>query len=170
MNSIMDLLERFVVAHEVLAAAAKRVADDISEDAPKCKGATAAEAEAAKVAEVEELTRPTVTGKSDAEIEREAMMDYMTKHGIKFKASARTETLAKLIAEYDAKLPDNQPVAKQEAATATKDMARDALVTLASKKGKTAALGILKGVGKNEKLSDVDPSLYGAIVAACGEA
>jgi SWI/SNF-related matrix-associated actin-dependent regulator 1 of chromatin subfamily A len=111
--------------------------------------------------------------------DREAMKAELRKRGIKFKDAARTETLQKLLeTPVDLGLPmtttfdspkaaDPPQVANFEKPVITKEQVRDKLVALAAAKGKDEALGLLKTIGKADKLSDVAPNLYDALITAC---
>jgi SWI/SNF-related matrix-associated actin-dependent regulator 1 of chromatin subfamily A len=110
---------------------------------------------------------------------REEVKAALRAKGIKFKDAARTETLQKLLADaVVAVIPDPAPADPVTAETddilgedpkkpATKDDVRAALIALSAAKGKDEALGLLKAIGKVDKLSDVDPIYYGALLDAC---
>lgn len=121
--------------------------------------------------------------------DREALKKTLRALGIKFKDASRTETLEKLLADHKDSPADSKEthVAQMnaqsagvnqedvsskitEAPEATMDDVRNVLVSLSALKGKDVPLGILKTVGKSDKLSQVKPELYRAIIAACEEA
>lgn len=65
-------------------------------------------------------------------------------------------------------MEQRQAMSKMPDSTAfTREQVRSALIELSAAKGKDTALAVLKRVGKSEKLSSVDPSLYGAVVQEC---
>jgi hypothetical protein len=116
------------------------------------------------------------------ENEREALKEELTKLGVKFSASAKTESLKKLLeAAKTAKIPpvdpaapagpETDPFADSAPAPATPivglDDVRKALVDLSAAKGKDMALAVLRDKGKVPKLSDVTADNYQAIVDEC---
>lgn len=107
---------------------------------------------------------------------REEIKKELRALGIKFKEAARTETLEKQLvaAKADPALSavKTEPAPQPETAQTeiSKEQLRDALVELSTTKGKDAALKILREAGKAEKLSEVKPENFSALLKACKEA
>lgn len=186
-SELFKLAERLVVAVEHSAGALQAIAMtmsqpiitgervDVTRMPESFEGKTASEVQTAAQG-ANELPGPSTA------IDREDIKKKLHDRGIQFKASARTESLQKLLADAIAKEgkagqeedpfgEKSQP--QQEAAAEkvyTKDEARDALVSLSGLKGKDAALTILRQHGKSETLSGVDASYYKAVVEACEKA
>lgn len=152
-ENLMELLERLVVA-------AEKIAED-RDSGCKCgpvemDGCTTVYA----TAPVEPEVHPSEVEIAEADAaynERESVKAELREKGIKFKETAKTETLKKLLETPPAETP----------ARFTKDDVRQALVNLSANKGKDAALNVLRTVGGAEKLSDVKDDKFKAIVEAC---
>lgn len=173
---VMELAERFVGAAERLASAVERIADELKKEEiliemKPARGMTAAEAQA----QAEHAYR-------DAEkLCREFLKKELREWGIKFKEAASTKTLKSLLevaqkSGIEKPEPEAEKPAQEEAAApvaepekpVSKDDVKTAMIAMAQKQGKDAALKVLRDIGKSEKLSDVDPALYGALIKACG--
>lgn len=164
MGELMELVRRFVVAVEQIAENGR----PLIVDGYHCTPPTATEQPEAAQAD------------RDADkLKREFLKKELRERGIKFKEAALTKTLENLleVAKKSGIGPveepkQEDPVPVQEATPAIKAYSKDdvkaAMISMAQEKGKDAALKVLRDVGKSEKLSDVDPSLYGALVKACG--
>lgn len=98
-------------------------------------------------------------------MDREVIKSALRNLKIKFKDSARTETLQRLLNEAGSNTGSAPPEVVQP--PITKEKVRDSLIALASLKGKDEALKVLKAIGKAETVSNVDPIYYMAIVDAC---
>ncbi len=174
-----SLLERFVVAVE-----------KIAEKDCICKVETAMEQPKGSSVEAQ-------AQQDTAALSRDFIKSELTKRGIQFKTSAKTETLQKLLEMYNTppstlppveavKLEEPPAVVEEKPApsiadgprvprhestvpTITKEMVRDKLVELSAAQGKDAALKILKTVGQADKLSDVNEVFYLAIHSRCVE-
>lgn len=151
-ENLMELLERIAVSLEKIA--------EGKDSGCKCgpvemDGGTTVYA----TAPVEPEVHPSEVEIAEADAaynEREAVKAELREKGIKFKETAKTETLKKLL-----------ETPAQTSASYTKDDVRDALVNLSASKGKDAALDILRKLGGADKLSDVKESTFKAIVEAC---
>lgn len=165
---LMELLERGVVALEMIAQ---------KDGGCKCPPAVASAPEDVNVYEPDvyypENERPEVAEQAEADaahLEREFLKSELRKKGVKFKESARTETLKKLlettlmpnrVEEAPAEVID--PVTTEYTDTDV----RAALTNLAAAKGKDVALNVLKSVGGAMAMKDVPADKYAAIVEAC---
>lgn len=191
LTKLLVLFERLVLAMEKIAvsmAACPVYPDNLGVTVPE-KAALVSGAQTFKYATTVE-TQPETTPPAEDD-PREKLKKELTARGITFKASARTETLQKMLAEAIARenTPKNpqadvaaafttDPPAKGEDPFAivppaappvevTKKMVQDHLVALSMQKSKEEAINMLKTVGKAERLSDVDASLYAALVQGC---
>lgn len=171
--SLEIMLERIALALEKIAAGEMC-------PARKSSGCCPPGGQPVRVIAPTEITQgPTNVEEQAAEdadvLKRDMLKKALREKGIKFKDAARTETLQKLLdAANAAGIPKVEPealatgmAAATEVPVKTKEEARDALVALSASKGKVPALTVLKTVGKAEKLSDVEPRYYGAIVVEC---
>ena len=127
------------------------------------------------------LQQETANSQADRDakaLKRETIKSELRALGITFNASAKTESLEKILEANRGKKQgpafvsgtDDTPTAEPTGnlvVTATKDQAREALVALSATFGKDVGLEILRTEGKAEKLVDVDPSRYAFIVDAC---
>lgn len=182
-ENVLALLERGVVALEQIAANGARPSwvKDGCGCAPKAVAETPDDTyvhqeviDEPAVGDIyyPENERPEVAEMAEADAaqkEREFLKFELRRKGIKFKDSARTETLKKLL--DSAVLPEKEVVVEDHIADAgkmiSKDDVRNALVQLSAGKGKDAALTILKSIGGADKLGDVPEDKYAAIVEAC---
>jgi len=183
---LINLIERFVDAHELMALAAEKISnlDDHKEDVdpifPVAKAVT-------------DKLPPTPT---PAAVNREAVIQEMKALNIPYKPTARTESLVKQLeaakkvleagpAEIQASFdtPAADPIPTQTASVAasfdtpaqpTVDQVKMALVNLAKVKGRDIALSTLSKWGKlpavDPKVASADPSLYATIIQKCEEA
>lgn len=185
MAKLMELLERFVVAVEKIAEQGCCTPQrSVGAATPTVTIPVKIQGEMVDMPSAGNGTPPQAV--EDVEkLKRELIKKELREKGIKFNGSLKTETLQKLL---DAA---NQPQAKPtETVVATADMGkpaaasttsiaedkqtnytiekvREALVKVSAAKGKDEALGLLKTLGKAEKLSDVDPARYMLIIDAC---
>jgi hypothetical protein len=203
MAKLMDLLERFVVAVEKIAEAGCCASSSTipvriqgrTVNMPMGPGVVASEKEALQagcsVAQTESGPAPQndQAAVDAGKLKREMIKKELREKGIPFNASAKTETLEKLLAAIPAARPCSttsaDPISSTESAgqsvatsaatmptnggqvSYTKEQVRDALVKVSAAKGKDEALGILKTLGKAETLSKVDASRYQVIIDAC---
>lgn len=172
---LMELLERFVVAVEVIAASKQEKKVEIVAATfagePNAKPAPEKAPEQAPPATVEQQAK-----KDSEALNRELIKKELRERGIDFKPAALTTTLVKLL-EGAKKVgvgpvategtPEVVPPADAKAPAATKDQAREALAKLSGSKGLDEAMEVLKVQGLATKLSEVDPSRYMLIVDTC---
>lgn len=161
-----NLLERFVVAVEKIAELKTVTPDTIP---AKFTGD-------AVPASFPVSTAPeTVKSQADQDakpLERELIKKELRDLGVAFSASAKTESLKKLLdgARQSKPAPDQdagRTPGPTPVITATRDQARDALIAVSAKFGKDTGLEILRKEGMADKLSEVDPGRYAFIVDAC---
>lgn len=188
MAKLMELLERFVVAVETIAGSGcctsggnvpVRIQGE-TVSMPMGPGVVISEKEALQAGCATSPSNQAVT--DAAKLKREMIKKELREKGIAFNASAKTETLEKLLASVPAgqkpEAPKRGEQKEQEVSTNaqqpptpptsyTREQIRDALVKVSAAKGKDEALGIMKTLGKAEKLSDVDPSKFMLIMDAC---
>lgn len=180
---IEDSLERIAVALEAMVAGRNLVIWP-------AEGAPGTEAKEKPVEGPRALSEPPTADAGDAR-SREEIKSALHAKGVKFKDAARTETLREMLhavenvampepcASMTAGLggPAAQPPKLETALqplvyppeVTTKEMVRDNLIQLSGAKGKDVALGVLKEVGKADKLGDVKEELYADLVKACRE-
>ena len=172
----MELFERLVVALERKADACEKLAGEYGPikgmtaaeniKLPEAKGSTIGN----EVAEGQEI--PPSIAVSQVENDREALKTKLRSLGVVFKDGARTETLKQLIVDAEkAGIAGNEPPPMPETTgEVTKEQIVQALTKVINDHGKEDAFTIIKTIGKAEKLSEVDPSLYGALLEACQNA
>lgn len=176
---VMELLERFVVAVEVIAEASKidgRLSVRYVTKTEKPEIVNAAFAGEPKNEQAPPETVEQQAKKDSDTLNRELIKKELRERGIEFKPAALTTTLAKLL--EGAKKVGVEPVSAEEppaavpqadakSPAATKDQVREALANLSGKKGLDEAMDVLKVQGKATKLSEVDPSRYMLILDTC---
>lgn len=173
---VMELLERFVVAVEVIAA---------SKENKKTEIVNATFAGEPKNEQAPPETVEQQAKKDSDTLNRELIKKELRERGIDFKPGALTTTLAKLlegarkvgVGPVDKTTAITGPAkgnaafdstkAPSEAPAVTKDQVREALANLSGKKGLDEAMDVLKVQGKATKLSEVDPSRYMLILDTC---
>lgn len=185
---VMELLERFVVAVEVIAASKENKKTEIVNATFAGEPEKAAPEKAVPEKEPEQAPPATVEqqAKKDSDtLNRELIKKELRERGIEFKPAALTTTLAKLlegarkvgVGPVDKTTAITGPAkgnaafdstkAPSEAPAVTKDQVREALANLSGKKGLDEAMDVLKVQGKATKLSEVDPSRYMLILDTC---
>lgn len=82
--------------------------------------------------------------------------------GIATEAGTKVDDLGLTDAMAGTKLP-----AETGKPVYTRDQVAAHLMKLSTLKGREEAIGLLKGIAKAEKLSDVQPIMYGALIDAC---
>lgn len=185
---VMELLERFVVAVEVIAEASKidgRLSVRYVTKTEKPEIVNAAFAGEPKNEQAPPETVEQQAKKDSETLNRELIKKELRERGIDFKPGALTTTLAKLlegarkvgVGPVDKTTAITGPAkgnaafdstkAPSEAPAVTKDQVREALANLSGKKGLGEAMDVLKVQGKATKLSEVDPSRYMLILDTC---
>lgn len=116
------------------------------------------------------------------EAERISLKAQLRERGIKFKEAARTDTLRALLDAATRKpvdpLEDTPPVASvptaatppvqtEQPATVTIEAVRDALIALSNAETRDIALGVLKKVGKVDKITLLPEEDRAKVVEAC---
>lgn len=195
---LLKLFERFVVAVEAIAAALARqeiTGSSGIEDAQFTdKGVSTTEKEELvkqRLGNVEVKLPPDTSvgaqaGADSAKIRREFLKKELQAKGVKFTASAKTETLEKLYAEatktpaapanpFETELPPgpNGPADPFETGAApaqetfTKDQVKAYLIALSNLKGQAEALHVLNTIGGATTVTELAAERYVTVVNAC---
>jgi hypothetical protein len=190
LKDVYTMIKRAVIALESLAETQASVLAIVKSEACQCCSPAQ---EAAEKASTECVVTPLEGGgcvktplpspeklraaSTEAQITRDHLKAILTDRGIKFKDSARTETLSRMVAESAVKPIEAQAEAAQMASEnwsepvapkeITKEEVRLALVACSAAKGFDIAKAILLEKGGASILSEVPVENYAAILEGC---